>query len=260
MSVSGRRTRYSGGWRRSEWETIAPKPTSVVPHMFLMLNCPHDGVGEPHCRQGTRGNARGRAAALRPCRARDGRRLARRPRRYRRRTGSYPHAGDRGASPIDPHVQQITRHPVRPIGQRLSRVRAWMRLLLRPAHARLSRSLARPGFRNQAVRQAGRRRAAARDAGQTDLRGAPDRDRHQHRSLSADRAAIPDQSAGAGADGGNAPPDLRDHQVRPGARRYRSARRSGTRRADGGGDLGHQRSTARSPASWNRARRIRCGG
>ena len=57
----------------------------------------------------------------------------------------------------------------------------------RPTHA-YHGPLARARFRDQAVRQAQRRRAAGEGAGQAGLRAAHHRDGHQHRSLPADRA------------------------------------------------------------------------
>src|SRR5690242_21396237 len=51
---------------------------------------------------------------------------------------------------------------------------------------------ARPRFRIEALRQAGRGEAAARGAGEERLSGPPDRDGDQHRSLSADRGQVAD--------------------------------------------------------------------
>ena len=64
----------------------------------------------------------------------------------------------------DPDPQQLARHRLRPLDQRLSRLRAWLHLLLRAADPRLSRPVARRGFRIAAVRQAQRRAAAPRRA------------------------------------------------------------------------------------------------
>ena len=87
-------------------------------------------------------------------------------------------------------AQQLARHRLRPLDQSLSRLRAWLHLLLRAADPRLSRPVARPRFRIQAVRQAGRGRAAGKRTVGARLRAEGDRDRHQYRSLSADRAAL----------------------------------------------------------------------
>src|SRR6267142_3932353 len=53
------------------------------------------------------------------------------------------------------HPQRLARHRVRPFDQSLSGLRAWLRLLLRAANPRLSRTVARARFRIQAAGQAG---------------------------------------------------------------------------------------------------------
>ena len=60
-------------------------------------------------------------------------------------------------------LEPVARYRLRPRGQPLSRLRARLRLLLRAADPCLSRLLAGPRFRNQAVLQAGGRRAAGKE-------------------------------------------------------------------------------------------------
>ena len=136
---------------------------------------------------------RGRGAETQPLRPL----RAARPRGGRRRlgvAGGAAAAEDRGAGgggAPDHHPQQIARHLLRPLDQSLSRLRAWLRLLLRAADARLYGPVAGARFRDAAVRQAERGAAAGKGAGQARLPGAHHGDRHQYRSLSADRAALP---------------------------------------------------------------------
>ena len=57
---------------------------------------------------------------------------------------------------------ELARHWLRPLDQSLSRLRAWLHLLLRASDPRLSRPVARARFRVQAVGEAGRGRAAGK--------------------------------------------------------------------------------------------------
>ena len=68
-------------------------------------------------------------------------------------------------------IQRFARSRVRPFHQRLSRLRAWLRLLLRAPDPRLSRPLARPGLREPHLRQA--RRAGPARARATRARPTP---------------------------------------------------------------------------------------
>ena len=87
------------------------------------------------------------------------------------------------------HPQRLARHRLRPVDQSLSRLRARLHLLLRAADARLSRPLARARFRDQAVRQAERRRAAASASWPTPgYAPKPIALGAEHRPLPADRA------------------------------------------------------------------------
>ena len=97
--------------------------------------------------------------------------------------------GHRGEGAQDHHAQRLARHRLRPLDQSLSRLRAWLRLLLRAPDARQHGALGRARFRIQAVREAGRAGTARARTRRAALFAARDRDRHQHRSLSADRAA-----------------------------------------------------------------------
>ena len=64
------------------------------------------------------------------------------------------------------------RHPLRPVDQPLSRLRAWLHLLLCPAQPRLSGPVGRARFRDQDLRQARRGGTAAAGAGAARLRAA----------------------------------------------------------------------------------------
>src|SRR3546814_8465762 len=75
--------------------------------------------------------------------------------------------------------QRLARHRLQPVGESVSRLRARLRVLLRPALARLSRPVARAGFRDQAVRQDQRGRAPACGTGEARLCAAHDRAGHR---------------------------------------------------------------------------------
>ena len=62
------------------------------------------------------------------------------------------------------HAQRVARHLLRPLDQPLSRLRAWLRLLLRAADPCLYGPVAGARFRIEAVRQAGRGEAARKGA------------------------------------------------------------------------------------------------
>ena len=101
----------------------------------------------------------------------------------------------------DHQPQRVARHSVHAVDQSVPGLRARLHLLLRAADARVSRSFAGPRFRDEALRQAQRRRVAARGAREARLSLRSDRARHQHRSVPADRArvedhALADRSAG----------------------------------------------------------------
>ena len=82
-------------------------------------------------------------------------------------------------------LERQPRHRLRPLDQPLPRLRAWLRLLLRPAHPRLSRPLAGPRFRDPAAIQAGPAGAAGEGAPQARLRPAAGGAGRQHRPLPA---------------------------------------------------------------------------
>ena len=119
-----------------------------------------------------------------------------------------PPPRDRGVRRHQPQrdrAQPVARHPVRQLDQPLSRLRAWLHLLLRAAEPRLSRPVARARFRDQAVRQARRGGAAGARAGGARLSLRADRARPQHRSLPAAGAPPADHAQrprGAGAAAG----------------------------------------------------------
>ena len=123
-----------------------------------------------------------------------------RPHRLRRRLaepGRTAAVQDQCAGGRDPqghHPQQFSGHFLRPLDQSLSRLRAWLRLLLRAADPRLSRAVAGARFRIQAVHEAGRGALAGARIVGARLFAAHHRDRHQYRSVSADREAIRDHA------------------------------------------------------------------
>src|SRR3546814_19811238 len=83
------------------------------------------------------------------------------------------------ASQDDHRAQFIARRRLRPLVQPLSRLRAWLHLLLRAPDARLSRPVAGARFREQAVRQTRFGKAAPRRTRQAGLQGRSARDRNQ---------------------------------------------------------------------------------
>ena len=125
------------------------------------------------------------------------------------------------------HPQQFARHRLRPFDQSLSRLRAWLRLLLRAADARVSRPVAGARFRIQAVRQARRAGTAREGTGRAGLRAAHDRDRHQHRSLSADRARTQNHARHSRSAGARRPSGRHRHQIGAGDARHRYPRADG---------------------------------
>ena len=127
----------------------------------------------------------------------------------------------------DHHPQRVARHLLRPLDQSLSRLRARLRLLLRAADPRLSRAVAGPRFRVEAVREAGRAGAPGKGTVRSGLCAAHHGDRHQHRSVSADRAQVSGdarhpRSAGAGRASGR-----HRHQVGADPARSRHSRADG---------------------------------
>ena len=137
------------------------------------------------------------------------------------------------------------------------RVRAWLHLLLRAADPRLSRPVARRGFRIAAVREAQGGAIAPRGAVAPRLRMPADRDGHQHRSLSADRGALADHALGDRAAARDPPPVHHHHQVRPRAARSRPLKQAAELGIASVAHLGDVARPARSPGRWNRAHRSR---
>ena len=143
------------------------------------------------------------------------------------------HRGDPRRHAHDHRAQQVAGHFLRPLDQSLSRLRAWLHLLLRAADPRLSRHVAGDRFRVPPVRQAERGRAAGQGIVGARLCAAHHRHRHQHRSLSADREedahhALDPRSAA------RIPPSRRHrHEIAAGAARHRHPGRDG---GDGAGE------------------------
>ena len=116
-----------------------------------------------HRRQAT---ARPRRAVQRqrPVRGRGAGRLRRRLAEPRRSAAVQDHRVARYLAQGH-HPQRLARHRLRPFDQSLSRLRAWLRLLLRAADARVSRIVARARFRIETADQAGRAGTAGEGTG-----------------------------------------------------------------------------------------------
>ena len=156
-----------------------------------------------------------------------------------RRPAAVQDHGAGGAAAQDHHHQRFARHLLRPLDQPLSRLRARLRLLLRAADPRLYGPLARPRFRDQAVRQAERGEAPREGAGEARLRAAHHGDRHQHRPLPADREALPHHARDARGARRRQPPGRHRHQVGAGAPRHRHPVADGRAQSLQGRALGH---------------------
>ena len=111
-----------------------------------------------------------------------------------RGTAAVQDHGDHRFHAQDHHPQRFAGHFFRPLDQPLSRLRARLHLLLRPPDPRLSRPVARARFRIEAVRQAGSAQAAGTRVVGAGLPAAHHRDRHQHRSVPADRTPASDHA------------------------------------------------------------------
>ena len=90
--------------------------------------------------------------------ARGRRRLARQRRSPGRRDQAPDHRHHR-APQVDPDPQQLARHRLRPLDQRLSRLRARLHLLLRAADPRLPRPVARASISNRGCSSSPTRRS-----------------------------------------------------------------------------------------------------
>ena len=112
----------------------------------------------------------------------------------------------------------------------------------RPTHAFLGLS---PGldFEIQAAGQAGRAGAAREGTGGARLRAADDRDRHQYRSLPADRARTQNHARHSGSAGARRPSGRHRDQIGAGDARHRHPRADGEAQSGQGGAVGdHARS------------------
>ena len=174
------------------------------------------------------------------------------------------------AEPFATHVRRETaahhrhqrqpRHQLRPVDQPLSRLRAWLHLLLRAAHPRLSRPLARASTSRPALRQdqcAELLRARAAAPGYV-----PEHHRawRHHRPLPADRARAPHHARRArGAGGAPATPSASSPNRRSWCATSTSSR-AWPRAISSRSPSRSRRSTAASPAAWSRAPRRRRAG
>ena len=223
-------------------------------HEPSILSCPQAPAGHGALRAGgcafffsrTRGCDRARTAARprraiqrqRPLRGRSAGRLRRWLAEPRRTAAVQDHGRGRYRAQGH-HPQRLARYRLRPLDQPLSRLRAWLRLLLRAADPCLSRPVAGARFRIQAVRQARRAGAAGEGTGGAGLRAAHDRDRHQHRSLSADRARAEDHARHSRSAGARRPSRRHRHQIGAGDARHRYSGADGQAQSRQGGDVGH---------------------
>ena len=155
---------------------------------------------------------------------------------------------------------EFARYRLRPLDQSLSRLRARLRLLLRAADPRLSRPVAGARFRIETARQARRAGAAREGTGGAGLRAAHDRDRHQHRSLSADRARAQDHARHSRSAGARRPSGRHRHQIGAGDARHRHSAADGETQPGQGRDFGDHARSASSRAPWSRAPRRRRSG
>ena len=158
----------------------------------------------------------------------------------------------------DHHHQRIAGHLLRPVDQSLSRLRARLRLLLRAADARLYGPLARPRFRDEAVRQAERgasssRRELAKPGYESRTMAiGTNTDPYQpiERRYRIMREVLEVLDAGQ-------PSGRHRHQVGAGAPRHRHPVADGRAQPRQGGAVGDHARPASSPARWSRARRRR---
>ncbi len=173
--------------------------------------------------------------------------LARRLRRRLgddRRAAPVPHRGAERGGAHHHHPQPVARHLLRPLGEPLSRLRARLRLLLRPADPRLYGPVARPRLRIQALRQAECRRASGGGVVQARLRAALDRHRHQHGPLSADREDAPDNARDPRSARAGEPSRGHRDEVGTGDARHRYPTAHGGQGTGAGGRLRHHHGPA----------------
>ena len=204
---------------------------------MMFADCSLGGRHVAACAQGSRGHAQP-GWPVRAAQSRGGRRRLGQP----GRAGGRPRAGDPGAARPRAHdhrPQRFAGRAVRPVDQPLSRLRAWLRLLLRPAEPRPSGPVGRARFRDQDLRQARGGGPAAPGAGAPRLCLQADLARRQHRPLPAAGAPPADHAPGPRGAGRGTPPGRHRHQVGPGHPRHRPAGADGARRPRPGLRLGH---------------------
>ena len=156
-----------------------------------------------------------------------------------RRAAEARHHADARCDEVGDQLEQLARYRLRPRGQPVSRLRAWLHLLLRAADARLSRLFARPRFRDQADLQAGGRGAAGEGTAQAGLHGADAGARLEHRSVSAGRAHAEADAVGAAGAGPLQPSGRHRDQVGRRAARSRHPGLDGEAQAGAGLCVGH---------------------
>ena len=129
----------------------------------------------------------------------------------------------------------------------------------RPTHAYLGLS---PGldFESKLFVKPDAPAAAGARTVRAQLRAAHDRDRHQHRSVSADRAEVRDHAPHPRSAGARRPSGRHRHQVGAGPARHRHPGAHGEAQSGQGRDLGDDARSPSSRAPWSRARRRRRAG
>ena len=139
----------------------------------------------------------------------------------------------------DHRSQQFAGRAVRPVDQPLSRLRAWLRLLLRPPQPWPSGAFGRARFRDQDLRQARGGRPVAPRTGAPRLCLQADLARRQYRPLPAAGTPPADHAPSPRGAGRGTPPGRHRHQVGPGHPRHRPAGAHGARGPRAGLRLGH---------------------
>ena len=148
--------------------------------------------------------------------------------------------GNDRRDPQDHHPQPVAGHRLRPLDQSLSRLRARLRVLLCAADPRLSRPVAGPRLRIQAICEA-RGGGAPGEGALSNPKYTPAvlGDRHQHRSVSADRAPLQSDAANPRSAGQDQSSGRHRDEVGAGAARPRHSGPHGRARSGQGCAVGH---------------------
>ena len=136
------------------------------------------------------------------------------------------------------HPQRFPRYRLRPFDQSLPGLRTRLRLLFRKADPRLSRAVAGARLRIETVCKARCAATPGKGAGGAGLRTAHDRDRHQHRSLPADRARTEDHARHSRGAGARLASGRHRDEIGAGDPRHRHPGADGQAQSRQGGDFG----------------------